>query len=147
MPLFHMLPAANVPLLELPMPLMRDPDLFAFGRALAPLRKAGIMILTSGTMTHNLAAANAKQTQPAPWTREFDAWYVETAAASDIDGLINWRKALAARLAHPDDGGHYRVSLIALGAALGDGSALASLRYPLEGFDIGHFSTRSVQFA
>jgi 4,5-DOPA dioxygenase extradiol len=64
--------------------------------------------------------------------------------ASDVDALIDWRaKAPAAYVAHPDDGGHYRVLLVALGYALGTGGA-ALATFPVTGFEEG-LSKRCVE--
>jgi 4,5-DOPA dioxygenase extradiol len=147
MPLFHMFPTADIPMLELPMPLMSDPDLFAFGQTLGALRRHGILIMASGTLTHNLATMGADSSgPPASWAKDFDAWYVDAAQARDVQRLINWRDAPAARLAHPDDGGHYRVGLIALGASVGDSTASAPATFPISGFKGAFSSTRSTQF-
>ncbi len=138
-PLMHMLPAADVPVLELAYPYLQEPQLFALGQRLAPLRDEGILLLASGGMTHNLASVDLDRpsSPPPSWSREFDAWAAERLAASDADALLDWRHmAPAADLAHPDDGGHFRVMLVGLGAALAHGSA-APARFPYVGYELG----------
>ena len=72
----------------------------------------------------------------------------KTLLARDVASLLDWRRAApSASLAHPDDGGHYRVMLVALGAAVGDGATFASTRFTAEGFELGAFSKRCVELA
>lgn len=139
MPLIHLLPSADVPVLELAYPYLQEAQLFALGRKLAPLRDEGILLLASGGMTHNLASVDLDRAESPPpsWSREFDAWAAERLAASDADALLDWRhRAPAADLAHPDDGGHFRVMLVGLGAALARGSVPAA-RFPYVGYELG----------
>ncbi len=54
-PLWHLLPQANVPVFQVSMPHRLDTaGALALGRALAPMRERGVLILGSGSMTHNL---------------------------------------------------------------------------------------------
>ncbi len=54
-PLGHLIPEANVPVVQLSLPRSRTPELLlAAGRALAPLRESGVLILGSGGIVHNL---------------------------------------------------------------------------------------------
>jgi 4,5-DOPA dioxygenase extradiol len=77
------------------------------------------------------------------WAREFDAWLAETVTRSDVDALLDYRaRAPAVELAHPDDGDHFDVLLVALGAALGQGSALAHVASAVNGFEAGSMSKR-----
>jgi 4,5-DOPA dioxygenase extradiol len=146
MPLRHMLPAADVPVLELSYPYVDDAALFALGRRLAPLRDEGVLLLASGGMTHNLASldlAQARTMSPPSWSRDFDAWAADRLTTRDADAVIDWRrKAPAAELSHPDDGGHFRVLLVALGAAFATGAP--AVRFPSTGFDYG-LSMRCVE--
>ena len=142
MPLKCLFPDADVPVLELAYPYVPEAEAFAIGRKLAPLRDEGILFMASGGMTHNLAAMDLGAEPPA-WAREFDAWATERLSARDVDALIDWRaKAPAANLAHPDDGGHYRVLLVALGVAA-EGAA-PRVTFPVTGFE-ATMSKRSVE--
>ncbi len=148
MPLYHLFPSADVPVLELAHPYVSERELLTLGARLAPLRDEGVLIMSSGGATHNLAAFSpgAPAGGPVPaWAREFDAWLAKTLGHSDVDALIDYReRAPAVELAHPDDGDHYNVMLIALGAALGTRSSLRRCEAPIVGFEDGGMSKRCV---
>lgn len=147
MPLACLFPRAEAPVLEISYPYVGDQQLFELGGKLAPLREEGILFVASGGMTHNLASVElgSSNTEVPSFSREFDAWASERLLALDADTLIDWRhKAPAESLAHPDDGGHYRVLLVALGAALGARGAAPNVQFPVTGFE-STLSRRSVQ--
>jgi 4,5-DOPA dioxygenase extradiol len=142
MPLLHLFPDADVPVLELALPFARDQALFDLGRALGELRHERILIHCSGQMTHNLAMLG-RSGPPAPWAAAFDDWVRERIDARDWDALVDWRRAAPdPYLAHPDDGGHYDVLLVALGAA--NATGLSEVRYPVGGFELGALSKRCI---
>jgi 4,5-DOPA dioxygenase extradiol len=109
-PLRYMLPAADVPVLPLGWPPNWSPErLFALGEALAPLAAEGVLIMGSGSITHNLARVFAgglrdvdrPETHP---TREFCDWFAERGAAADWEALFDYRRrAPHAQLMHPSD--------------------------------------------
>jgi 4,5-DOPA dioxygenase extradiol len=147
MPLRHMLPAADVPVLEMTLPYVADSALLALGKSLAPLRDEGVLLVASGGMTHNLASVDldAPPASPPAWSKDFDTWAAERLAARDVDAMVDWRhKAPAADLAHPDDGGHFRVLLVAMGAAVARGAS--AVRFPSSGYELG-LSVRCVEMA
>lgn len=151
MPLLHMFPSADVPVVEIALPFMQEKELFTLGRRLALLRHQGVFILASGSVTHNLASmdvhANEHANAPAPWAEAFDAWFAKTLAARDVPQLLDWRaRAPSADLTHPDDGGHYRVMLVALGAVAHD-DTFGNAKFPVEGFEMGTQSKRCVELA
>jgi 4,5-DOPA dioxygenase extradiol len=145
MPLRHMFPRADAPVVELSLPFGGEREMFALGRALAPLRDQGVFVLASGNVTHNLAAPDTSG-PPRPWAEAFDAWVKKTAAQRDVARLLDWRRAApSAELAHPDDGGHYRVMLVALGVAVGSGDSFGAARFPSEGFEMGSLSKTCIE--
>jgi len=140
-PLSWMYRAADVPVLTVSMPTDDPRRLIAIGRALAPLRDEGVAILCSGNVTHNLGRLGGDAT-PA-WASDFDAWCADAVLRRDVDAFTTWRsKAPAARMAHPSTE-HFTPLLVALGAALDDGSKVT---FPLTGFEGGSISRRCVQF-
>jgi 4,5-DOPA dioxygenase extradiol len=152
MPLSYLYPTADAPMLEVSFPYRDDAEIFALGRRLAPLRAEGVLFVASGQLTHNLAAMDLDAKAGAPpevpaWSREFDGWAAEALARWDVDALLDWRgKAPAAELAHPDDGGHFRVLLFALGVVAGSGGPRAPAAFPVQGFE-SVMSKRGVELA
>ena len=145
-PLKEMLPAADVPVLQMSMPTLDPVRLLELGRRLAPLRDEGVLILGSGFTTHNLREADFSRTDAeAPaWSAEFDDWAHRAVLAGDVDALLDFgRKAPAASLAHPRSE-HFAPLFVSLGASLGSGGADAA-RSAVDGFWYG-LSKRSFQF-
>lgn len=146
MGLLHLFPQADIPVIEVAMPFLPAARLFEFGQALASLRQAGILIVSSGTVTHNLGSFGHAG-EPPVWAREYDQWAFETIAKNDIDAVIDWRnRAPAANIAHPDDGAHFNVMMFALGAAVGRSGGLDQSRTMHEGYEFGTFSNRGFLF-
>ncbi|SHH51703.1 DODA-type extradiol aromatic ring-opening family dioxygenase [Pollutimonas bauzanensis] len=123
-PAFVMYPEADVPMVQLSIDAGYDPALhLSAGRALAPLRKEGVLIVGSGLSYHNLrqiygggSAASA----------QFDAWLQQVlldAPPEQRAGLLErWTSAPAARLAHPRED-HLIPLMVAAGAAESDAAA------------------------
>jgi aromatic ring-opening dioxygenase catalytic subunit (LigB family) len=111
-------PRADVPLLQLSLKRGLDPAAhIAAGRALAPLRDDGVLVLGSGASYHNLRALGPEGKAP---SAAFDAWLNETLLDTDGDrrsaALLAWQSAPAARQAHPREE-HLLPLMVAVGAA------------------------------
>ena len=120
-PMMHFLPQANVPVFQVSMPVTLDTaQAVNLGKALAPLRKQGVMIIGSGSMTHNLYEFRQSGTRPEAYAQEFAGWVREAVLANAVDSLVNYR-ALAphAVRAHPTEE-HFLPLLVALGAQAED---------------------------
>lgn len=118
-PLMLMYPDADIPVLQLSVQPHRDPaHHLAVGRALAPLRNEGILILGSGGAVHNLRAlAWNRHGAPEAWAEGFDDWLVQKVDRGALDDLVNYReRATGAVQAHPRDE-HFLPLFVALGAA------------------------------
>jgi 4,5-DOPA dioxygenase extradiol len=141
-PLLHLFPRADVPLVQVSLPRgERTARVLELGRALAPLRSEGILILGSGNVVHNLRRMDRSEGAPPSWASEFDTWVADALGRSDLDALADFRaRAPGARMAHPT-AEHYTPLLVAAAAALG-----AAPTYPVSGFEYGSISRRSVQF-
>ena len=92
----------------------------ALGRALAPLREDGVLIVGSGSFTHNLheyfRAAAARGSEP-EWVSEFAEWFDRALAENRMDDLLRYREmAPYAERNHPTDE-HLLPLYAALGAA------------------------------
>lgn len=125
-PLRLMYPDADVPVI----PLSIQPDAgpahhLAVGRALAPLKERGFLILATGNLTHNLrdfqtAFAGAADALPA-YVRAFPEWVWAQLSGGDTAALLEYReRAPDAVRAHPSDE-HLLPLFVALGAA-GEGA-------------------------
>jgi len=117
-PLLHMLPQAEVPVIPLSLPIeFRAADALALGRALAPLRERGILVLGSGSLTHNLYEFRQSETEtPEGYVEEFVQWIRRAALAHDDAALADFHGAPHGRRAHPSDE-HYLPLLVAAGAS------------------------------
>ena len=142
-PLLHMWPEADVPILQMSLPAdYSNHDLLELGRRLAPLREQGVMIVGAGTLSHNLREGlSGKYASTPEWVTRFDDW-LERALLNDRMQLLDWENsAPEAQRNHPT-AEHFRPLLITVGAALEGEPAM----FPLLGFDMAVFSKRSVQF-
>jgi len=120
-PMAVIYPNADVPVLQLSLKRGLDPlEHLALGRALAPLRDEGILIVGSGLSYHNLRSFGPAARVP---SAAFDGWLAETLAiaepAARSAALAAWERAPAARLAHPREE-HLLPLMAALGAAEGE---------------------------
>ena len=117
-PLYVMYPRADVPIVQLSIRSGFDPaEHLAVGRALAPLRDEGILIVGSGLSYHNMRGFSPAGRAP---SIAFDDWLTATLTESDPDvrtkSLTEWEAAPAARLAHPSED-HLVPLMVAVGAA------------------------------
>ncbi len=141
-PLKVMYPAADVPVVQLSLQRGLDPAAhLAIGRALTPLREAGVLILGSGQSYHNMGGFSGRGTAD-PEAEAFDAWLRETmvdAGARDA-ALIRWQEARGARDAQPHED-HLLPLMVAAGAASGEPGAVDfhghALGKPISGFRFG----------
>jgi 4,5-DOPA dioxygenase extradiol len=109
-PLRYAYPKADLPVLPLAFPPNWSPrQLFALGAALAPLAEESVLIMASGSLTHNLQMVfgHARPPVDAPEVAEsaaFRQWVRERAAATDVAALFAYRaQAPHAALMHPTD--------------------------------------------
>jgi 4,5-DOPA dioxygenase extradiol len=119
-PLSLMYPDANLPVTQLSLQPNKNPAWhIALGRALEPLREEGVLIIGSGSITHNLRAIfQHRQGEAVPvWVTEFCDWMAEKIQAGDFESLSNYRNhAPHAAQNHPTDE-HLLPLFVALGAA------------------------------
>lgn len=118
-PLMHMLPDADVPVFQVSLPQQIDAAAcVAMGRALAPLRDEGVLIVGSGSMTHNLYEFRRHDDGKEPYVLEFSRWVKQAIETGDVDSLVGYRKlAPHAARAHPSED-HFLPLLVVMGATL-----------------------------
>ncbi|HZH43911.1 MAG TPA: class III extradiol ring-cleavage dioxygenase [Lysobacter sp.] len=117
-PLLHLYPAADIPVLQLSMPYTLDSvDAHALGAALAAWRARGVLVVGSGSLTHNLSDLRPEPDAVAPYVREFAAWIERAVRHGDASALVDaLRRAPHGTRAHPTDE-HYLPLPFAAGAA------------------------------
>ena len=122
-PLRHLYPDADVPVFQVSLPSRLDAGrAWALGQALGPLAGEGVLIVGSGSLTHNLYEFRGTHGPDEPYVQAFSAWVREAVEQGDGARL---RRTLDdapdARRAHPT-AEHFWPLLVAAGAAdAGDG--------------------------
>jgi 4,5-DOPA dioxygenase extradiol len=119
-PLRLMYPDASVPVAAISLQTRLGPEHhYRLGQALAPLRDAGVLILASGNLTHNLGHFGLRHGMGVSldYVGEFQAWWRERVEARDVEALLDYRRqAPGAQEAHPTEE-HLLPFFVALGAA------------------------------
>lgn len=144
-PMMLMFPQADIPVLQLSIqPHLGPGHHLAVGRALAPLREEGVLILGSGGAVHNLRTlAWNRHDAPDAWAQEFDDWLLKKIDESAADDLVAYReRAPGAVLAHPRD-----EHLMPLFVAFGAGGAKPVGRRINAGFNHGSLSMAAFSFS
>jgi 4,5-DOPA dioxygenase extradiol len=128
-PLRRMYPDADIPVV--PLSVMPHADAaahVALGRALAPLREEGVLVVGSGGFVHNLGDLDWQHPDAplAPWAHAFAQWMHAALEARDLDALLDWQsRAPHAHHAHPTVE-HLMPLFVALGAG-GDAPSVRTL--------------------
>src|SRR6266496_108845 len=119
-PLSLLYPEASVPVVEVSLPVPREPQtVLRMGAALAPLRESGVLLVGSGGIVHNLGLARLDRTEGAvdEWAERFDEWVRARVVRREKDEIVRYRElAPDAGLAVPASE-HFDPLLFALGAA------------------------------
>jgi 4,5-DOPA dioxygenase extradiol len=128
--------------IQVSLPLPATPsELFAMGRALAPLRTDDIMLIGSGGIVHNLAHLHDDMADGTaePWALEFDTWVRDRAAHLDLDALNSYQRLGPHAGAAVPTSEHFDPLLFTMGTAL-PGDTFLDL---FAGFRYGTLSLRS----
>lgn len=121
-PLRYLKPDADVPVLQVSLPHDIDAaGALRLGRALAPLRDQGVLVIGSGSLTHNLHEFRQHINDP-EYAQAFADWVADAVARGDVQALVDYRaQAPFAARAHPTEE-HYLPLLVAVGASTPDES-------------------------
>jgi 4,5-DOPA dioxygenase extradiol len=142
--LCHVFPEADVPVVQLSINRTLAPrDHYLLGRALAPLRERGILIIASGNLIHNLReyAWGEEGVEPYDWALRFESQAKAAMLQGHHQHLIEYESlGRDAMLAAPTPE-HYLPLLYVLGAQ-SEGDAVS---FPVEGIDGGSISMLSVR--
>lgn len=115
-PLRHLRPAADIPVFQVSMPLnLTSAEALRLGAALAPLRAQGVLIIGSGSLTHNLYEFRQDVRDP-EYAQAFANWVRSAVERRDVESLVHYRElAPQAQRAHPTEE-HFLPLIVALGA-------------------------------
>ncbi|MEW7858123.1 class III extradiol ring-cleavage dioxygenase [Pseudomonas chlororaphis] len=106
-PLSLMYPQADIPVVQVSLPSRMGPALQTqVGHALSSLRQQGVLLIGSGSITHNLRELDwhAGPESIEPWAKAFRDWMIEKLAANDETALHDYRRqAPNAVRSHPSD--------------------------------------------
>ena len=124
-PLRLVYPEADLPVTQLSLLVEGGPAAhLVIGRALAPLRAEGVLILGSGGATHNLSEWRQAGEAAPDWGQAFDDWLAERVTAGAVEDLLDYRaRAPEGPRNHPSEE-HFLPLFVALGAAEGPGRVL-----------------------
>jgi 4,5-DOPA dioxygenase extradiol len=122
-PLILAYPKADIPVVQISIDPSRDARYhYKVGQALAPLAHAGVMIVGSGHITHNLRGFFHRGQDPVfdakldQASAAFVAWIGNRVAEGDIEALLDWEtSAPFAKENHPQTD-HFLPFFVALGA-------------------------------
>jgi len=117
-PLRRMYPEANIPVVALSVNPAQTADWhYHVGRALAPLREEGVLVIGSGGYSHNLRELDWQHADSPiyPWVEAFTDALSAKLLAGDLQGALDWESLPHARRNHPTTE-HLYPLYIALGA-------------------------------
>lgn len=141
-PLRLMWPDADIPVVPVAITRAGPAEHLALGRALQSFADEGLLVVGSGSITHNLGEVD-RWNEDGPvrdWAQAFDDWIAQQLDAGDEDALLHYReRAPQAVHAHPTD-----EHLMPLFVAMGAGGAAAPM---FRGFSYGTVSLSSYAFA
>ncbi|MBY9068312.1 dioxygenase [Hyphomonas sp. WL0036] len=112
-------PGADIPVLQLSLQTHLGPAYhLKLGEALRPLTEEGVLILGSGSLTHDLRSVSWRGPNAEPdWVKSFGDWVNQALIEGRTDDLVNYRKlAPNAARNHPTEE-HFLPLFVALGAA------------------------------
>jgi len=139
-PLLLSTPDADIPVIQLSLRADLDPEVhLAAGRALAPLRDEGVLIVGSGMSWHNMRGFSPAFTAK---SKAFDAWLGEAIAdpATRDEAIRHWDQGPYAREAHPREE-HLAPLFVAAGAAEGEAGRVAfrdvAMDVAISGYEFG----------
>lgn len=95
-PLKHLFPEADIPVVQVSLPHPERPQIpLKLGRALAPLRKEGILLVGSGGAVHNLRELkwHEKSAEGQKRAQDYEDWLVECLQKKKVEELMDFEEA------------------------------------------------------
>lgn len=120
-PLKLLFPEADIPVVQLSVDPRRDAHWhFTLGEALAPLREEGVLIIGSGSLTHDLSAFFGRRPpggpSPKDYAAAFAAWMAEKIESGRIEDVLDWEVGAPEALRNHPTPEHILPLFVALGA-------------------------------
>lgn len=138
--LMHLFPQADVPVVQLSLARSYTPQQHVeLARTLISLRDAGVMIIGSGNIVHNLRLLAPDGVTP-DWAMAFDNAVAEAIERRDISALADYRQFPGATQAVPTPE-HYWPLLYVMAMAASD----ETLHIYNNAYDLGSISMRSLR--
>lgn len=104
MPLLHMYPEADIPVVEISLPMnMSAQEIYKIGQIISSLRTQQILIIGSGSITHNLRelAWNGDAANVPEWASTFRNYVVSKLNHRDYDAVLDWQSIPHVMRNHP----------------------------------------------
>jgi 4,5-DOPA dioxygenase extradiol len=138
-PMMVAVPNADIPLAQMSLRADLDPaDHIAIGRALAPLRDEGVLIVGSGMSFHNLRVRGEAAVAPSTeWDAALTAAVTDPEPAARADRVAAWSALPHARFSHPREE-HLLPLMVALGAG-GDDAAVQDHKSSVLGWTVSGY--------
>jgi 4,5-DOPA dioxygenase extradiol len=116
-PLMHLFSKAQYPVFQVSMPARLNLEsAYALGKILKPLRDEGVLIIGSGSLTHNLYEIERDNPHAAQYVKDFQSWIRDKVVGADVAALLaSETKAPNFKRAHPT-AEHFLPLLFAAGA-------------------------------
>ena len=141
----HLFPGAEIPVVQLSLPVLPPADLVRLGAALRPLRDDGVLLLASGGLVHNFRTMDweAEFAPADPWAVEAEAWIMYRVQNRRFDELCAYRETWPEGRKVAPTTEHFDPLFVALGASR-EGEAPAEI---YRGFQFRNMSLGSFAYA
>jgi 4,5-DOPA dioxygenase extradiol len=127
-PLLHLFPAADIAVVQLSLAARLDArGAWALGAALAPLAGRGVLIVGSGSLTHNLWEVRLDHATPQAYATEFVEWVRDAVLSGDRERLIGTLQ-LAPHVTRAHPTAEHFLPLLVAAAASGEVTPVRVLR-------------------
>lgn len=137
-PLRHLYPQADVPIVQMSLPQHYDSiACYQLGAQLARLREEQILVIGSGSITHNLQALRWQADSTDQTAKDFKLWLLQHIKA-DIPTALDWQQYPDYKDIHPSDE-HLLPLFFALGAGQRVSVVHQSMAHHSLGMDIYRF--------
>ncbi len=140
-PLLHMYPEADIPVIQISIPKFYNAkQIYKIGETLAYLREQQVLLIGSGSITHNLAELSwGKEEDVVPqWASEFRNKVVSLLQMSDYEAVLDWQNLPYVKRNHPTLE-HFIPLFFAMGAGNNMSIVHASFTMGALGMDLYRF--------